>query len=801
MKKIISIFSAAAMLFGMFPSVSFAYASDYYAYLTKTSYTGSDPYFTGSFSFPEGVASLVVVDLYNSCGEMTTAYDDPLGFTIDYGDQSPQPFYIPINSSEDCYYNSNYSCLGGDGAYPYDGNYYMVFSVYEWSESELMYEQYPIYSTELDFYYNGGSTEMLSCDGGAVCGDGICSAGESCTADDCCNGAEKWLDTDEWNCGSCGTVCDSNETCENGVCTSFNDCGNGVCDSGETCAADHCCSGSYKDFANDVYNCGSCGNACALSETCENGVCLEGSYCGDGVCSSGESCSADNCCSGLYTNTSTDPSNCGFCGTVCSSNQECKYGLCKDKKMDYYDARDQAACTSDDCERAQQCIVELDPYTGCLMEFADVIPLLDKPVAVVLLADDICSLKDRIVEQADPIGVAVKAVLMVVDVADNIPDTVGFAGYVISVPVDIVEGIIDCLEGFIYSYLEDCGGYTWCLINLGKAVMEEAYNLGKSVGNMAFSMVHSPVSVGVVNDYGQELGVKDGVFVWEFGDIKAVMVRNPEQITGGYNIALEGTGSGTYELDTVVMDTSGEVVKELKAENVPVSTGQNDYYKVEVPYDLNSDDISMEETEITPLADFSDLSTDNWAYDYVAALVADGAIGGYPDGTFRPDKNITRAELLKIAMEYFDVEQQTYGYNFTDVGEFDWYAGYVAGGTYYNFISGYSDITFKPNKSITRAEALKVILGASNVYVTLFDLTVDLEAIAADYGTAVVDASAIFPDVASDAWYKNDVSGAVTYGLVGGYPDGTFKPDKEITRAEASKIIYFVKDFLNRYSE
>lgn len=750
MKKFISVFLAVGLLASILPPVSYAYDS-YYAYLTDSSYTGSDAYVNGSFEFPEGIASIVVVDFYNACGEMTTDYNDPLGFEVYYSDQSPQPFYIPINSSYDCYYNSNYSCLGGDGAYPYDGTYKMALTVYEWSESEQMYEQAPVYSTELSFQYDGAGASALSCGGEPhepVCGDGVCSSEETCTADSCCNGVEKWLDTDEWNCGACGVICDSDETCEKGVCTSF--------------------------FIPS---------------------------CGDAICSLEETCSADNCCGGISTNTDTDPYNCGLCGTVCGGDEDCKLGICTKKKLSYYEAKEEAVCDSEDCTKAQQCIIELDPYTGCLMEFADVIPLIDKPVALVLLADDICALKERTVEQADPIGVAVKSVLMVVDVADNIPDTVSFAGYAISVPIDIVEGIIDCLEGLIYDYLKDCGGYTWCLVNLGKAVAEEAISLGKSIGNLAFSIVHSPVSVGVVNDNGQELGYRDGVFVWEFGDIKAVMVRNPEQITGGYNVALKGTGSGTYELDTVVMDTSGEVIKELKAENVPVSTGQNDYYKVEVPYDLDPDDISMDETEITPLVNFSDLSSDNWAYEYVSALVADGAIGGYEDGTFKPNKSISRAELLKISVEAFGLEQQIYGFGFSDVSEFDWFAGYVSSGTYHGFVGGYEDHTFKPNKSISRAEALKIILGASDAYVTAIGSSPDTEAIIADYGTSVTSASDAFPDISSEAWYNDGVSVAVTYGFVGGYPDGTFKPDKEITRAEASKIIYFVKEFIKKYTK
>jgi len=77
-------------------------------------------------------------------------------------------------------------------------------------------------------------------------------------------------------------------------------------------------------------------------------------------------------------------------------------------------------------------------------------------------------------------------------------------------------------------------------------------------------------------------------------------------------------------------------------------------YAISAPSDPSSDNVSMEETDIEPEVSlsFSDMSPGgHWSYSYVTTLVSRGVISGYADGTFRPNNDITRAEVLKIAME------------------------------------------------------------------------------------------------------------------------------------------------------
>lgn len=91
-----------------------------------------------------------------------------------------------------------------------------------------------------------------------------------------------------------------------------------------------------------------------------------------------------------------------------------------------------------------------------------------------------------------------------------------------------------------------------------------------------------------------------------------------------------------------------------------------------------------------------------------------------------------------------------------------------------NIINGYQDGSFKPLNNINRAEALKIIMLSSNL-----DLTGE---------------TSCFSDVQNDAWYENYVCTAKTYGLINGFEGNLFKPNQEISRAEALKITMEVMD-------
>ena len=115
---------------------------------------------------------------------------------------------------------------------------------------------------------------------------------------------------------------------------------------------------------------------------------------------------------------------------------------------------------------------------------------------------------------------------------------------------------------------------------------------------------------------------------------------------------------------------------------------------------------------------FSDLDETYWAYEGISKLTEAGIIDGYPDGTFQPDGNITRAELVKIANMVFEYKQKQESTNFSDVMKEDWFYDNVLIAQNAGYIDGYPDGTFRPDGLISREEFCK-ILDVINNFIAL----------------------------------------------------------------------------------
>ena len=145
-------------------------------------------------------------------------------------------------------------------------------------------------------------------------------------------------------------------------------------------------------------------------------------------------------------------------------------------------------------------------------------------------------------------------------------------------------------------------------------------------------------------------------------------------------------------------------------------------------------------------------------------------IGGYTDGTVKPEGSLTRAEAAAIIARCsadFD-ESKTYTATFTDVSSTAWYYNYVAYVYEKGIVTGYTEGDFRPNNNITRAEFAAIMqryLG---------------------YAPAETD---YFADVASTHWAYGSVGACKANGLIDGYETGDFRPSNQITRAEAMKIL------------
>ena len=106
---------------------------------------------------------------------------------------------------------------------------------------------------------------------------------------------------------------------------------------------------------------------------------------------------------------------------------------------------------------------------------------------------------------------------------------------------------------------------------------------------------------------------------------------------------------------------------------------------------------------------YSDVAETAWYNNAVSTLSRMGILGGYEDGTFRPNDSITRAEFAKIAVSFFEYEDISAENIFTDVAAGSWYESFVAVAAKLGLIEGYAGNVYRPNESITRAEACTII--------------------------------------------------------------------------------------------
>jgi len=118
---------------------------------------------------------------------------------------------------------------------------------------------------------------------------------------------------------------------------------------------------------------------------------------------------------------------------------------------------------------------------------------------------------------------------------------------------------------------------------------------------------------------------------------------------------------------------------------------------------------------------FPDVASDAWFYDYIETMYNQGWINGYPDGLFRPGVGINRAEIAKMVVNAFEIDQDLSGApHFDDVNSSDWFYGYVE--TAYNngCMRGYGDGTFGPGNAVTRAETAKIVYDCQLVVLDSF---------------------------------------------------------------------------------
>lgn len=223
-------------------------------------------------------------------------------------------------------------------------------------------------------------------------------------------------------------------------------------------------------------------------------------------------------------------------------------------------------------------------------------------------------------------------------------------------------------------------------------------------------------------------------------------------------------------LQHTIFDVDGnytEVIFDAKNNTIEVKEKPNSRV-----FAIDAEEKKKSKYEIDPSISYSDLE-DHWARDDVLLLASIGLLKGYPDGTFRPNNIITRAEFATLLTRALELEQEENltpltTSNFQDVNENHWFFDSVVKleANKNLAVKYYGDAKLNPNEPIPREEIA---------------LWIKSELPSTEEKISFIDQKSVT--------YVEEVNQAVVAGILKGYPDGDFKPRQGTTRAEAATLV------------
>jgi hypothetical protein len=167
---------------------------------------------------------------------------------------------------------------------------------------------------------------------------------------------------------------------------------------------------------------------------------------------------------------------------------------------------------------------------------------------------------------------------------------------------------------------------------------------------------------------------------------------------------------------------------------------------------------------------FSDVTESHWAFNFIESLAARGIVAGFPDGTYKPEGTVTRAEWAALLVNAAGLRADDDGLYYSDMNG-HWANTHV--NAIRKYLPGYADGNFRPDAPAVREDVVVSLVGLLGYALLGYDEPVrfsDMDSISSN---------AVFYIIV-----------AVQMGLVSGYPDGTFRPRGTLTRAEAAAVLY-----------
>ncbi|MGL4362808.1 MAG: S-layer homology domain-containing protein [Cellulosilyticaceae bacterium] len=255
---------------------------------------------------------------------------------------------------------------------------------------------------------------------------------------------------------------------------------------------------------------------------------------------------------------------------------------------------------------------------------------------------------------------------------------------------------------------------------------------------------------------GNNTSTKPHYYQIEIPEIEGgtIYVPNNGKVQEGESITITITPDGNFEIADVIIDgVSVEPVTDYTFTNV------RDNHTIEVIFKEKTDDLSGQTDDLSGQND-----------DLLNRLNHNAYMKGYRNNEFRPNNNMTRAEvivmfsrLMKLPMN----SSKVYASSFIDVDSSNWYANELGYMERFSIVKGYSDGTFRGDMPVTIAE-----------FITIASRFMPLE-----------EGELIFTDVDSSYWASDAIASATAKGWINGYEDNTFRPGQTITRAEAVTIV------------
>lgn len=239
---------------------------------------------------------------------------------------------------------------------------------------------------------------------------------------------------------------------------------------------------------------------------------------------------------------------------------------------------------------------------------------------------------------------------------------------------------------------------------------------------------------------------------------------------GRCNVEVQALADNTVDENgnLVTVQTSGGSVQVIESPQKPVE---------EMPDTADGVPGTVNRPKDVPLsvAEFSDVPQTHWARNYIETLARRGIICG-SDGRFYPERSVTRAEFVKMLAGILGADISASDVSgFVDVQPGSWASPYIAWASEMGLVTGTDATHFVPNAHITREQIAAILLRSVQ----------KLELSLPEGRSAPA-----FTDTAQVSGYASDAILVIARaGLISGYPDGTFRPKDNATRAEASKLL------------